>query len=228
MKIFNNLKFLLSRAWETSKSYFLIMVVATVFRSVLPLINIIGLGTVINALVTGEPYNQVTKIIIIYLSVNLGITVIKEILQFIETYKMRVNTNAAQFVWCKDIVDLNYHYAQDGTIMNLRKKSMLASPAFYLGNIVAFLNYFMQFAGIISIFSILSPLFILMIAATSTVSIILVFKTQKNDFDFQNEKVEDDRKIDYLYKVMTGYNFAKEVRINNAENYIADKYAGIF
>ncbi|MCL1793950.1 MAG: ABC transporter ATP-binding protein/permease [Oscillospiraceae bacterium] len=227
MKIFKNLKFLLSRAWETSKSYFLIMVVATVFRSVLPLINIIGLGTVINALVTGEPYNQVTKIIIIYLSVNLGITVIKEILQFIETYKMRVNTNAAQFVWCKDIVDLNYHYAQDGTIMNLRKKSMLASPAFYLGNIVAFLNYFMQFAGIISIFSILSPLFILMIAATSTVSIILVFKTQKNDFDFQNEKVEDDRKIDYLYKVMTGYNFAKEVRINNAENYIADKYAGI-
>jgi ABC-type multidrug transport system fused ATPase/permease subunit len=140
---------------------------------------------------------------------------------------MRVISNIAQFEWCKDIVDLNYHYAQDGTIMNLRQKSMLASPAFYLGNIISFVNYFIQFAGIISIFSLLSPLFILMIAVTSTVSVILVFKTQKNDFDFQNEKVEDDRKIDYLYKVMTGYDYAKEIRINNAENYVADKYAGI-
>ena len=227
IEVIKNIKFLLIRAWKTSKSYFLIMVLAAVFRSVLPLINIIGLGTVINALVTGEPYNQVIKIIVIYLAVNLGITVIQEILGYIETRKMRAISNVAQFGWCKDIVDLNYHYAQDGTIKDLRYKSMLASPSFYLANIVTFLNYFIQFAGIISIFSLLSPLFILMIAVTSAVSIVLVFRTQKNDFDFQNEKVEDDRKIDYLYKVMTAYDYAKEVRINNAEDYVADKYAGI-
>jgi len=227
MLTYKNIKFLLSRAWKTSKSYWLIMVVSTVFGAFLPLINIIGMGMVINALVTNQPYNQIITLIVIYLSVNLGITIIKEILGYIETRKMRKISNIAQFEWCKDIVDLNYHYAQDGTIRNLRQKSMLASPAFYLGNIISFLNYFIQFAGIISIFSILSPLFILMIAATSAVSIILVFKTQKNDFDFQNEKVDDDRKIDYLYDVMTGYRFAKEVRINNAENYVADKYSGI-
>ena len=227
MLTYKNIKFLLSRAWKTSKSYWLIMVVSTVFGAFLPLINIIGMGMVINALVTNQPYNQIITLIVIYLSVNLGITIIKEILGYIETRKMRKISNIAQFEWCKDIVDLNYHYAQDGTIRNLRQKSMLASPAFYLGNIISFLNYFIQFAGIISIFSILSPLFIFMIAATSAVSIIFVFKTQKNDFDFQNEKVDDDRKIDYLYDVMTGYRFAKEVRINNAENYVADKYSGI-
>ena len=227
MKKIKNLKFLLTRAWKTSKSYCLIMVVATVFRSVLPLINIIGLGTVINALVTGAPYNRVITIIVIYLAVNLGITIIREILGYVETRKMRMISNVAQFEWCRDIVDLNYHYVRDGTIMNLRQKSMLASPTFYLMNIVVFLSHFIQFAGIISIFSLLSPLFILMIAATSAVSIFLVFKTQKNDFEFQNEKVDEDRKIDYLYKVMTGYEYAKEVRINNAENYVAKKYAGI-
>lgn len=210
-----------------SKSYFLIIVATTIFNAFLPLINIIGLGTVVNALVTNEPYNQVIKIIIIYLSINLGITIIKEILSLFETLKMRRVSNVAQFEWCKDIVDLNYHYAQDGTIMNLRQKSMSASPAFYLSNIISFLNYFIQFAGIISIFSLLSPLFIIMIAVTSAVSIVLVFKTQENDFNFQNDKVEEDRKLGYLYNVMTGYDFAKEVRINNAENFVANKYSRI-
>ena len=70
-------------------------------------------------------------------------------------------------------------------------------------------------------------MFILVIIITSAFSIVLIFKTKKNDFDFQNDKVEEDRKIDYLYKVMTEYGFAKEVRINNAESYISNKYAGI-
>lgn len=227
MKLFKNIKFLLTRAWRMSKSYCLVTAVNNIFSACLSLVNIVGLGIVVNALTTNEPYEQVLKIIIIYLSINLGITIIKEIISLINIIKMRAISNEAQFEWCKDTVNLNYHYAQDGTIQNLRQKSMSASPAYYLGNIVSFISYFIQFAGIISIFSILSPLFIIMIAATSTVSIILVFKTRKNEFDFQNEKVEEDRKIDYLYKVMTEYSFAKEVRINNAENYVANKYSGI-
>ncbi|MCL2159326.1 MAG: ABC transporter ATP-binding protein/permease [Oscillospiraceae bacterium] len=219
--------FLLKRAWHMSKSYCLIAAANNIFGAILPLLNIIGLGAVVDALATQKPYNQVIKIIVVYLAANLGIAVVKEVISFVDTCKMRTVSNVAQFDWCRDTVDLNYHYAQDGTIMNLRRKSMMASPAFYIVNIISFLSYFIQFAGIISIFSLLSPLFIVMIFATSALSIGLVFKTQKNDFEFQNDKVEEDRKIGYLYDVMTGYKFAKEIRINNAENYVANKYFGI-
>jgi len=227
MKRLKDIKFLLARSWEVSKSYCLLTAVNNIFQAALPLINIVGLGMVINALVTNEPYNQVITLIIIYLSINLGIAIIQNILQLFENNIMRKVSNIAQFDYSRDSVNVNYHYAQDGTIMNLRRKSMSAYPAFYEHHIGELIKYIAQFAGIISILSLLSPLFLLLIAATSAVSIVMIFKTRKNDFDFQNDKVEEDRKLDYLYKVMTEYSFAKEVRINNAENYVAGKYAGI-
>lgn len=219
--------YLFVSAWQMSKSYCLITAVNNIFNALLPLVNIVGLGSVINALTTNEPYNNVLKIIIIYLSINLGIAVTKDLLYLIELYIMRITTNIAQFGWCEDIVNVNYHYAQDGTIQNLRMNSMGANPAFYIGNFGSFINYIVQFAGIVTIFSLLSPIFIFIIIVMSVLSIVLIFKTKKNEFDFQNDKVEEDRKIDYLYKVMTDYKFAKEVRINNAESFISNKYSGI-
>jgi len=227
MKRILDIAFLLSRSWIVSKKYCLITAANHIFQAFLPLINIIGLGIVVNALVTNEPYNRVIALIIVYISIHLGIAIAREVLQFLENNTMRKVSNLAQFDFSRDSVHVNYHYAQDGTIMNLRRKAMLAYPAFYEHHIGGLIKYIVQFAGILSILTLFSPLFLILIAVTSAVSIVLIFKTRKNDFDFQNGKVEEDRKLDYLYKVMTEYKFAKEVRINNAEDYVAGKYAGI-
>ena len=225
--IAHQILFLLKLSWETSKRYCFITAANSLFNAFLPLVNIIGLGAVVNALVINETFDNVLKIIIIYLSINLGIAVIKEILNLIELYIMRVASNIAQYAWSEDTVSIDYHYAQDGMIRDLRMKSMGAHPAFYMHNLGSFIKYFIQFLGIISILSLISPLFIFLITATSAFSIALIFKTRKNDFDFQNGKVEEDRKIDCLYKIMTEYGFAKEVRINSAKNYISKKYSDI-
>jgi len=226
MNRIQNIKFLLIHAWQSSKSFCLSTAVTYAFLAVTPFINIVGLGMVVNALVTGETRKQILILIIIYLALTLAVTVIWELLYMANSYLQRVITNINQFDFSKDSVNVDYHYAQDGTILNLRRKGMGALPGFSIYKIGLFINHIIQFAGIISILSLLSPWFILVLAVTSTVSVILTFRTQKNDFDFQNDKVEEDRKIDYLYKVMTEYNYAKEIRINNAENYVADKYAG--
>ncbi len=105
---------------------------------------------------------------------------------------------------------------------------MIAQPAFFLSNWGNFINYSVQFIGVVSIFSILSPLFIVIILILSAFIICLTIYKQKSDFDFNNEQVDDDRKLDYLYNVMTTYEYAKEIRINNAKTFIKSKYASIF
>ena len=42
--------------------------------------------------------------------------------------------------------------------------------------------------------------------------------------EYRQEKSENDRKIDYLYMVMTDYKYAKEVRINEASKLIVGKF----
>lgn len=105
---------------------------------------------------------------------------------------------------------------------------MIAEPAFFLSNWGVFINYFIQFTGVISIFSILSPWFIVIILILSTILIFLTMYKQKCDFVFSNEKVVDDRKLDYLYNVMTTYKYSKRNPYNNAKPFIRNKYSNDF
>ncbi|MEG1779429.1 MAG: hypothetical protein RR263_04945, partial [Oscillospiraceae bacterium] len=116
---------------------------------------------------------------------------------------------------------------QDGSILDLKKKSMGAHPVWFIEDLGILLLYIVQFTGIAYIFAVLSPIFIVIILITSTLSVFLSFKTQRMDFEFNNAKVEEDRKLDYLYKTMSDYKYAKEVRINCADKFISHKYKNI-
>jgi hypothetical protein len=46
----------------------------------------------------------------------------------------------------------------------------------------------------------------------SAMSVLLTFKGRKVDFDLENERTDESRKPDYLYCLLTGYDYAKEVK----------------
>ena len=227
MKKLYNAGYLFAYAWHKSKSLFFTTTAKSVFSSVLPLINIAGLGLVVDALVTGEQKATVVRLIVIYLSLNLGISVLSNILTLLDNMVMRRVADIIQLDYMNDCVYINYHYVQDGSVLNLKLKSMTAHPVWFFDDIGKLLNYIIQFTGITYIFASLSPMFILIIAATSAVSVLLTFRIQKLDFEFKNARVEEDRKLDYLYGTMSGYKFAKEVRLNNADDFISKKYDSI-
>ena len=104
----------------------------------------------------------------------------------------------------------------------------LTHPAFFISTWGNFFNYLIQFSGILFVFSVLSPWFVVIILAISAFLIRMSLLSQKQEFDFNNGKVEDDRKLEYLYSVMTEYKYAKEIRINNANRFIREKYASVF
>jgi len=205
----------------------LISAITNILQAILSFGNIIGIGLIVDALISKQNSSQIFTLILIFISVNLVISVIKELLMLAMNYMGRKATNTAQYMYAQDSVDVNYHYAQDGTILDLKKKSMVALPAFYIDHLGDIIRYIVQFFSVITIVSYFSPLFLLILSLTSAVSVYFIFQTKKDDLAFQNEKVKDDRKLDYLYLVMTEYGYAKEVRINRAEDYAMNKYDGI-
>ena len=107
LKRIKDIKFLLIRSWKTSKRYCLITATKNIFQATLSLINIVGLGMVVNALVTNESYDQIIALIIVYLSINLGIVIVGEILQLLDNNTMRKVSNVAQFNYSRDSVNVN-------------------------------------------------------------------------------------------------------------------------
>jgi len=224
LRIFSEM---LQYAWQNYKSLVFVTVFENIFSALLPLINVVGIGVVIDALTEGRSRKAVMNMILLFTLSNLGISLIKYVFTYLCNIVRRKTSDKIQFDYMRDGVIVNYHWAQDGSVLDMRKKSMGTNPVFSFWHIGDFVNYIVKFAGILFVFSMISPLFIFMIAATSSVSIILTFRVRKLDFNFQNERAEDFRKLDYLYSLMTQYEYAKEVRINNLKPLIASKNAGI-
>lgn len=223
----DNAAYLFSYAWKKHKLLFLTSGAKALFSAVLPLIDIAGVGIVVGALTDGAGMQKVLRLILLYLSVNFGVALLSSLLTLADNNEMRRTSDIVQLDYVRSCMYINYHYAQDKSILDLKKKSMGAQPAWFLERIGELFKYIVQFIGILFVFGALSPLFIILILLTSSVSVLLTFKAQKLDFEYSNARVTEDRQLDYLYKTMTDYKFAKEVRTAPAGELITAKYSGI-
>lgn len=211
-------------AWKDARKYLVLTLSVNIFNGVIPLINIVGLGRVIDAFLNNQPLSAVIPIILAYLSLNLIISVAGQIFNLFNNNEMRRLSNEIQKSYMRDIVNIDYHYVSDGQIANLRRKSMRAYPAFFLDTWGECCRFSIQIIGALAVFAALSPLFIAVSAVLSTALIILNLYIQKKEYNFNNETVDDDRRLDYTYTVMTAAEYAKEIRINSAGGFIRDKF----
>ena len=65
-KKFQNLRYLLTYAWNKSKLLFLTTSLKNVFRALLPLIDIVGIGFVVDALTSGKTREEIIFAILFY------------------------------------------------------------------------------------------------------------------------------------------------------------------
>lgn len=223
-KKLSDLAFLLSYAWKNCKQYYFSVSLKSLFQAALPLFDVVGIGIVVDALTRGESLDAVTKLIVIFLSCNLAVSLLSQIFTLIDNTIMRKSSDVVQLGYMYDAVKINYHYAEDKSILNQKKRSMGGNPVWFLSYFGNLLKYIAQFAGVIYLFARLSPIFIIILLLTSTVSVLLSFKSEKLGFALSKDRAEDDRKLEYLHKTMTDYSFAKEVRVNRASDFIAAKY----
>ncbi len=224
-KRFKNLCFLLMYAWKKCKTLYFASLGKAIFNALLPLVDIAGLGLVVDALVNNRPRYEVMRLIIYFLIFNLSVALFSQLLTLVENIVMRKASDIAQRDYVNDSIRINYHYAQDRSILDLKKKSMGANPAWFILSVGKLIKCIVQFAGIAYLFSVLSPLFLFVLVLTSFLSILFIIYERKWDFECQNAFIEDGRAMDYLYKIMTDSSYAKEVRINRADNILTSKYS---
>lgn len=223
-----NLICFFKKAWNETRSYLFLCVIRNIFTALVSLTNSIGIGIIIHALTSGNTQKQIVLSILWYLAANLSINLINETLKLFENNAMRKASNTMQYEYMQDCIDIDYHFVQESNILNMKQRSMLGHPAFSINIYGECINNLLQILGVISIFAVLSPLFIQIILTISLFLILASLCVQKYEYKFKQEKVEDDRKLKYIYDVMTKYVYAKEIRINNAQYYFTNKYTEVF
>lgn len=211
-----------SLSWREHRLFAFVSILKNGLTALVPLINIAGIGMVLDALTTG---GDVVSVVLGFVSLSLGASLAGQIFSYFEIVLERKASDAVQFDYMRDGVTVNYHFAQDCSILEMKKKTMGANPVFsfrYIGNLI---DHMVRFAGIVYLFSRLAPWFLLIIFVTSAVSVKPVFMGRKAEFDYENLQIENTRKQDYLYDLMTRYEYAKEVRVNGLSGMIFSKFS---
>lgn len=209
-------------SWREHRLFAFVSILKNGSTALVPLINIAGTGRVLDALTTG---GDVVSVVLGFVGLSLGVSLAGQIFSYFEIVLERKASDAVQFDYMRDGVTVNYHFAQDCSILEMKKKTMGANPVFsfrYIGNLI---DHLVRFAGIVYLFSRLAPWFLLIIFVTSAVSVKLVFMGRKAEFDYENLQIENTRKQDYLYDLMTRYEYAKEVRVNSLSGMIFSKFS---
>lgn len=88
----------------------------------------------------------------------------------------------------------------------------------------SFLTTLIRLAGFTYIVATLHPLMIVFLLLVILASSLLSKKRQKIQYEYQEKIARFQRRFNYLFRAMISYPFAKEVRINKAAQWLADKY----
>ena len=215
---------LLKTAWQSNQRLVLIRIIQGLFEALISMADILGIGVIVNALITGQNRERVFAIIIIYVLIHSGISLIRVLFTWLKDVEERKSTNAVQYRYARQALEVDFPYIQTGRFLNLKKKSMKIMPAFYIHIFGNFVSYIVKFIGILSIFTAISPWLILSIILLSVPSVLISFRRKKAEYQYKQDITGQERRSDYLYKLMTEYAYAKDIRIYGGEGLISGKY----
>ena len=223
-KRWNNLCYLLTYSWQKGRALCFASAGKAAFYALTSLVDVVGLGLVVDALANGRPRQEVFRLILFYLLFNLVVALAAQALTLMENMAMRKASDITQRDYMNDGLRIDYHYAQDCSILDLKKKSMRANPAWFVVSVGQLLKCILQFVGVAYLFAVLSPLFLSVLLLTSILSIFCILRERNLDFAYRNASAEDERVMEYLYRTMTEAKYAKEIRINGAKDLLMQKY----
>lgn len=104
--------------------------------------------------------------------------------------------------YIRDGIIVDYHWAQDGAVLDWKKKSMGSNPLILFTYIGTFVNHVVKLAGVAYIFLRLRPFFLLLLGLLSVLFVIFTFRKRKMDFDLENEQTEDNMQICFRSRVI--------------------------
>ena len=221
------LNYLMKCVWKRAKGYFIVTLLQNCMAAAIPLIDILGIGMVVEKLTAGAKTSDILMTALIYVIVNLAVSLIKIALQTVENGLMRKSTNILQCGYMRDCVNVDYHYVQNRTLLDLKPKSMAARPEFFLNLWGRCIGDFAKLIMTASIMVSINLWFILLIGVLAVGVIWTNVYKDKKDVIYRQNRAENDRKLEYLYHAMTEYTYAKEIRINTADELLLSKYEDI-
>lgn len=220
-----NFNFVLKLIWQTNPQFLLIKFLSVLVNTVSPFNFIIFPKFILDAIVEQRSWDHVLFLIISMCGCYVFTIVISIFTStYIEKYAGLIQFDLVK-MYGKKVMDLDYEDLESPAILDMFEKSKSGFDLYgFFDKLVSVVSNVLSLIGYAVILFTYSWL---MLTIVFVVVIINLFcNKQKNKYYYQmrEESAPINRKFSYLSNLMLGFDYAKEIKVNQLSEYICEKY----
>ena len=225
-KVISNLLYMLRFSWKMAKDRYFYAVIRIIIDTVQPFVLLLIPKYIIDELTNGARWVKVIEYILILLAVKLVFTIISQLLSYGDYISGKTNWVKNRIINDTQLMNMDYDKYEDNNTRDfVETVQYVTKPYLFVDNfIVPFFTSLFQLIGYTYIIATLHPLIIVFIIGVIFISSKLSDKNEKIKYDYQYILASHRRKFTYLFKTMINFDFAKEIRIGGADEWIQDRY----
>lgn len=224
-KIWKSIRFILKYAWSIDKWYILLRIPMIMISSLKPFILIIYPSKIINEIMNGLKSDIIYRYIIEMVILQLFASFLSHLINKLLTTRYNAFEYKHSLAIGKKVMEVSYPVTEDGEVLDLMERIKKIG---YIENsfesMFSFTSYIITIAGLIWILSEINIIILFTIVIVLILNILLNRNLKLFDYQWQKEAAPYRRRNSYLLRLMYGFQYGKEVRINQMDSYIEDKY----
>ena len=225
-KTLSSLWFMLRLSWGLGKSRFFWTPFTIIINSLIPILLLTIPKTIIDELT----YSRRWSVVLANIFVLAGITAFSALYRWGSWYLQNKSVRKIQLKnekeYIREVLNTDYQNHENSEYKDLteRVKSNVNVINFLDTTLVEFVTNLFQLIGYTYIIAQLHWLIVVAIIIIIKVNSVLAEKREKMGYEFQPVVANFARRCQYIYSTMIGFESGKDVRMNNAADWLQGKY----
>ena len=213
-----NMKFMLSYSFATAKNIYLFTFIKIALDTVSPFISLWFPKMILDELTKEHRFNVVVYLILAMFAVQLALSLLNKLwlyLYVVSTSKIMLSQNVS---FKSMYADMDYADLEDGAVDEKIwfVREGFNVEEFVLTNIGGFITAVLQLAGYVYIISSLNPLISVVLLMILGLSALLTKHRNAWGIEYSKRTTRHSRLFSYFFALMTGKDFAKDIRLHGA------------
>ncbi|GAB6168388.1 ABC transporter ATP-binding protein [Clostridium carnis] len=213
---------------KVSKTYIPFLVLASIFKAVVPFINIIMPKFIIDELMGSQRVEKFVVLILITIVGNAILSIINK--WFDKSTAIRNEEILAGFdlLIGKKIMDMDFEKIEDPEILNLKERALFPihnqlALTRMISGIMNILTQILTIIGLIGVIVTLNVFIIIAITLIVILNMLIYKKSQNLQYKFNNKLIPINRYFMYYLQTTTDFSLGKDIRLYSIASLIIDK-----
>ena len=226
-KAISGIGFMISISWKLGKSRFFIAPLTIIIDTVTPLLLI----TIPKYIIDELTYGRRWKTVLVYVLILTCVTAFSSMYRWGVWYilgrsRARIELRNRE-VFMNAALHMDYKHHENNDVKDLMERVSKKTDVvkFVESTLVGFFTGLFQLVGYTYILAQLHPLIIVVIIAIIWINSKISEARNKLGYEFDSVVANFARKCNYIYSTMIGFDSGKDIRMNNASQWLKSKYS---